>query len=253
MKLLIDIGNSRIKWATLDDNGLSNSQFIERKTTGLKTQFNKIWKPLKTVESIWVSNVAGDKIASQFSEWTEKTWQITPNFVRAEQKRFGVSNAYDKPETLGVDRWLGLVAVRQHLQKACCIIDCGTAITVDIVTANGQHQGGFILPGLGLMRSTLAAGTEALTENTDDVAFNLLATNTYSAIQAGTLYSISATLENLIRDLQQNFDHDIRFVLSGGDGKMIQELLPEDIEIDTDIVIKGLKLYAKQPPANMGS
>lgn len=103
------------------------------------------------------------------------------------------------------------------------------------------------------MRSTLAVGTDALTENTDDVAFNLLATNTYSAIQAGTLYSISATLENLIRDLQQNFDHDIRFVLSGGDAKMIQALLPDDIEIDTDIVIKGLKLYAKQPPANMGS
>lgn len=253
MKLLIDIGNSRIKWATLDDNGLSESQFIERKTTGLKTQFNKIWKPIKAIEAIWVSNVAGDKIASQLTEWAEKTWQITPNFVQAEQKRFGVSNAYDKPETLGVDRWLGLVAVRQHLQKACCIIDCGTAITVDIVTANGQHQGGFILPGLDLMRSTLAAGTDALTENTDEVAFNLLATNTYSAIQAGTLYSISATLENLIRDLQQNFDHDIRFVISGGDAEAIQALLPDEIEIDTNIVIKGLKLYAKQPPANMSN
>lgn len=253
MKLLIDIGNSRIKWATLDDNGLSDSQFFERKTTGLKTQFTKIWKPLKDVEAIWISNVAGDKIAGQFSEWAEKFWQITPHFVQAEQKRFGVNNAYDKPETLGVDRWLGLVAVRQHLQKACCIIDCGTAITVDIVTANGQHQGGFILPGLGLMRSTLAAGTDALTENTDDVAFNLLATNTYSAIQAGTLYSISATLENLIRDLQQNFEHNIRFVISGGDAAAIQALLPDDVEIDSDIVLKGLKLYAKQPPANTNS
>lgn len=253
MNLLIDIGNSRIKWATLDDNGLSESQFFDRKNTGLKTQFNKVWKPLKNIDAIWVSNVAGDKIATQFTEWSEKTWQLTPTFVRAEGKRFGVSNAYDKPETLGIDRWLGLVAVRQHLQKACCIIDCGTAITVDILTANGQHQGGFILPGLGLMRSTLAAGTDALTENTDDVAFNLLATNTYSAIQAGTLYSITATLENLIRDLQQNFDNNIRFVISGGDAAAIQPLLPDDVEVDTDIVLKGLKLYAKQPPASYQS
>ena len=82
MKLLIDIGNCRVKWATLDDNGLSDSQFFERKTTGLKTQFNKIWKPLKDVESVWVSNVAGDKIASQFSEWAKKTWQITTSVYR---------------------------------------------------------------------------------------------------------------------------------------------------------------------------
>ncbi|HET8807330.1 MAG TPA: type III pantothenate kinase [Methylophaga sp.] len=253
MKLLIDIGNCRVKWAILDDSGLSASQSFERKNTGLKVQFNKIWKSLKDVDAIWVSNVAGDKIASQFTEWAEKTWQITPNFVQSEAKRFGVSNAYDKPETLGIDRWLGLVAVRQHLQKACCIIDCGTAITVDILTANGQHQGGFILPGLGLMRTTLAAGTDALTEKTDDVAFNLLATNTYSAIQAGTLYSITATLENLIRDLQQNFDNNIRFVISGGDASEIEALLPDDVEIDADIVLKGLKLYAKQPPANSNS
>lgn len=249
MNLLIDIGNNRIKWATLDDNGLSESRFFERKTTGLKTQFNKVWKSLKNIDAIWVSNVAGDKIATQLSEWAEKTWQISPVFISAEAKRFGVVNAYDKPETLGVDRWLGLVAVRQHLQKACCIIDCGTAITVDILTDDGQHQGGFILPGLGLMRSTLAAGTDALTENTDDVAFNLLATNTYSAIQAGTLYSITATLENLIRDLQQNFDDQIRFVISGGDADAIQPLLPDSVEHDSDIVLKGLKLYARQPPA----
>lgn len=249
MNLLIDIGNSRIKWATLDDKGLSETQFFDRKPTGLKTQFNKIWKPLKSVETIWVSNVAGDKIATQLTEWIEKNWQLTPNFVHAEAKRFGVANAYDKPETLGVDRWLGLVAVRQHLKKACCIIDCGTAITVDIITADGQHQGGFILPGLGLMRSTLAAGTDALTETTDDVSFNMLATNTYSAIQAGTLYSITATLENLIRDIQQSFDDNIRFVISGGDADAVLSLLPDNVEHDSDIVLKGLKLYAKQPPA----
>ena len=253
MNLLIDIVNSRIKWATLDDKELSASAFLERKTTGLKTQLNKAWKPLKNIEAVWVSNVAGEKVALQLTEWCEKNWQITPNFISAEAKRFGVSNAYDKPETLGTDRWLGLVAVRQHLQKACCIIDCGTAITVDILTANGQHQGGFIMPGLGLMRSTLAAGTDALTENTDDVAFNLLATNTYSAIQAGTLYSISATLENLIRDLQQNFNNEIRFIISGGDAVAIQPLLPDDVELDSDIVLKGLKLYARQPPANSNS
>ena len=253
MNLLIDIGNSRIKWAILDDKELSASAFLERKTTGLKTQLNKAWKPLKNIEAVWVSNVAGEKVALQLTEWCEKNWQITPNFISAEAKRFGVSNAYDKSETLGTDRWLGLVAVRQHLQKACCIIDCGTAITVDILTANGQHQGGFIMPGLGLMRSTLAAGTDALTENTDDVAFNLLATNTYSAIQAGTLYSISATLENLIRDLQQNFNNEIRFIISGGDAAAIQPLLPDDVELDSDIVLKGLKLYARQPPANSNS
>jgi type III pantothenate kinase len=246
MKLLVDIGNSRVKWAIIDKDGLADSHHFQRSKTGIKASLNKVWKSLKDVEAVFVANVAGDKLGQQLSEWTEKQWQLTPTFIHSEPKRFGVSNAYEEPEKLGIDRWLSLIAARQHARQAQCVIDCGTAMTIDIVSKTGQHQGGMILPGLSLMRSSLAANTDALTEAPDEQEFKTLATNTFSAIQAGTLYSISATLERIINDLRQSFDNQIRFIITGGDAVQLLPLLPDDIHHYPDIVLKGLAFYARQ-------
>ncbi|MTI62635.1 type III pantothenate kinase [Methylophaga sp.] len=246
MKLLVDIGNSRVKWATLDKSGLNDSHSFQRAKTGIKASLNKAWKNLSDIEAVYVANVGGDKLAQQLTEWTQKTWQITPNFIISEKKRFGVTNAYDEPEKLGIDRWLSLIAARQHARQAQCVIDCGTAMTIDIVSKTGQHQGGMILPGLSLMRSSLAANTDALTEAPGEKEFNTLATNTFSAIQAGTLYSVSATLERIINDLKQTFNNQVRFSITGGDAEQLLPLLPDDINHYPDIVLKGLAFYVRQ-------
>jgi len=246
MKLLVDIGNSRVKWASIDKNGLSEGQSFQRGKTGIKAALNKAWKKLENVEGIYVANVGGDKLATQLSDWTEKQWQLSPVFIHTERKRFGVTNAYDEPAKLGVDRWLSLIAARQHARQAQCVIDCGTAMTIDIVTKTGQHQGGMILPGLSLMRSSLVANTHALTEESDEKEFKTLATNTYSAIQAGTLYSVTATLERIISDLEESFDNKIRFIITGGDAENLLPLLPDNINHYPEIVLKGLAFYARQ-------
>jgi type III pantothenate kinase len=260
MKLLVDIGNSRVKWATLDTDGLSPSQSFQRSKTGIKASLNKAWKSLNDIDAIYVANVGGDKLGQQLTEWAEKSWQITPKTILSEQKRFGVSNAYDEAEKLGIDRWLSLIAARQHARQAQCIIDCGTAMTIDIVTKTGQHQGGMILPGLSLMRSSLAANTDALTEEEGEQEFKTLAANTYSAIQAGTLYSVTATLERIISDLKLSFKNQIRFIITGGDAQHLIPLLPDELHHYPDIVLKGLAFYARQdekparqPEANVAS
>jgi type III pantothenate kinase len=246
MKLLVDIGNSRVKWATLDKTGLSDSQSFLRAKTGIKASLNKAWKHLSDIDAVYVANVGGDKLAQQLSEWVQKSWDLTPQFVTSEKKRFGVINAYDEPEKLGIDRWLSLIAARQHARQAQCVIDCGTAMTIDIVSKTGQHQGGMILPGLSLMRSSLAANTDALTEDLGEKEFNTLATNTFSAIHAGTLYSVSATLERIINDLKQSFNDQVRFIITGGDAEQLLPLLPDDINHYPDIVLRGLAFYVRQ-------
>lgn len=246
MKLLVDIGNSRVKWATMDKSGLSDSQSFQRSKTGIKAALNKAWKSLNDIEAVYVANVGGDKLGQQLAEWTEKNWQLSPVFVKSEQKHFGVTNAYEEADKLGIDRWLSLIAARQHARQAQCVIDCGTAMTIDIVSKSGQHQGGMILPGLSLMRSSLTANTDALTEEPDAKEFKTLATNTFSAIQAGTLYSVTATLERIINDLRQNFKNQVRFIITGGDAEQLLPLLPDDVNHYPDIVLKGLAFYARQ-------
>lgn len=246
MKLLIDIGNTRIKWACIGSTGLTESQNFTRSKTGVKSLLNKHWKDLKKISSIYVSNVAGDKIAQQLTEWTEKQWQLTPTFIHSEAKRFGVTNSYSEPELLGVDRWLAMISARQHARQASCIIDCGTAITIDIVTKLGEHQGGMILPGLTLMREALTNNANNLNEVAEDSNFKTLAINTQSAIQAGTLYTVTASLERVIDDLNQQFDDRIRFIITGGDAEILMPLLPTSIVYYPDIVLKGLAYYARQ-------
>jgi type III pantothenate kinase len=246
MKLLIDIGNTRVKFAFLESGRLADSQTFTRSKTGIKAGLNSHFKNVDGIEAIFVANVAGDKIATQLTEWAEKKWQITPTFVASEKKRFGVTNAYPKPEVLGVDRWLSLIAARQHARMATCIIDCGTAITVDIVTKYGLHQGGMILPGLSLMRESLITGTSDLTETLAESEFKTLAINTQSAIQTGTLYTVTATIDRLMSDLKDQFKNRIRFIITGGDAEVIRPILPANIAHYPDIVLKGLAYYARQ-------
>ncbi|HDY85776.1 hypothetical protein LCGC14_1208840 [marine sediment metagenome] len=252
MRILVDIGNSRVKWALMDRNSLAESQSFDRNKTGIKASLNKEWKTLSDIESVYIANVAGQKIADQVTEWIEKQWKITPKFIQAEKKHFGVTNAYDEPEKLGVDRWLSLISARQHARLAQCVIDCGTAITIDIVTKTGEHQGGMILPGINMMKNSLVNNTDALNHDVDNQEFTTLATNTFSAIQAGTLYTVTAALERIISDLRQSFDGRIRFIITGGDAETLIPLLANDVHYYPNIVLKGLAFYArldnKRPP-----
>jgi type III pantothenate kinase len=246
MKLLVDIGNSRIKWTTLDSGRFTESHSFDRKKTGIKTSFTNEWKDLTDIDSVYVSNVGGDKIAEQLTDWSEKKWQLLPKFITSEQKRFGVTNAYQQADKLGVDRWLALIAARQHARQATCIIDCGTAITIDVVTKYGAHQGGMILPGITLMRSALASNTSNLTDVVEESEFKTLAVNTHGAIQAGTLYMVTASLERIVDDLNEQFNNRIRFIITGGDAALVMPLLPSFIAHYPDIVLKGLGYYARQ-------
>lgn len=92
----------------------------------------------------------------------------------------------------------------------------------------------------------LTDNTDALGNVTQESEFNLLATNTHTAIQAGTLYMVTATLENLINDLQQNFTDEVRFLITGGDAEEIIPLMPQPLIHEPDLVLKGLAQYARQ-------
>jgi len=246
MKLLIDIGNTRVKWAILESGHLGESDNFIRSKTGIKASLNSHWKKLENISDVFVSNVAGETIAQQLEDWTKKHWEISPTFVKSESKKFGVTNAYDQPDQLGVDRWLALIAVRQHARQATCLIDCGTAITIDTVTKNGLHQGGLILPGLDMIRDALTKKVDISDTTTEISEFQTLATNTYSAIQAGTLYTITASLNQIINDLRIEYDNKIRFIITGGSAETILPLLPEKTAHYPDVVLKGLAYYARQ-------
>lgn len=250
MILLVDIGNSRIKWARLKGGKPVEVDAMMRGKTGIKRCLSKGWKSFEKVERVVVANVGGLKVAEQLEEWTQNYWQITPEFLLARSSGYGVRNAYTKSETLGIDRWLTLIAVRQHYRgensrRATYIVDCGSAITIDVLAADGNHLGGLIIPGLNTMPKLLADNTAGISDMAEEMGYSLLASTTHTAVNAGALYASVAFIDRVSADIASETKGDLKYVITGGDAPKIAPLLRNKYEHIPDLVLRGLARVAR--------
>ena len=240
MNLLIDSGNTRLKWAILQDGKLAPSHaLVNQQLT--RQQLIAAWQGL-TPKRLAIACVSATPLLELVRSVAVELWssiEIIP--IQSQAQAFGVHNAYRQPEKLGVDRWLALVAVHNIYQQAACIVDCGTAITVDLIDADGQHQGGLISPGLTLMKKSLAAGTEALLfDETDYIAGP--ADFTAAAIDSGTL----AAAVGLIEHVTAKQTTPTLLILTGGDAERIAAQLVSLPIVDIDLVLRGLAVVIDQ-------
>ena len=233
MNLLIDMGNSRLKWATGDSRQLRVGESVPNEQINLSTLL-KLWQAL-TPKCVMIASVTANQHQNTVLEVVQCLWtNIEIKQVRSQAQGFGVTNAYIQPEKLGVDRWLALIAARQRYQTPVCIVDCGTAITIDLLDANGCHLGGFISAGLTLMKKSLVSGTSALCS--DNSSYPLIpAKATEAAIYGGTLYAALG----LISQVSANYP-DYLLILTGGDAELIAAHLNSKAIINPRLVLHGL-------------
>ena len=237
MNLLVDIGNSRLKWAVMQDGGLvTGCALVNQQIT--RQELVETWKMQTPPECLAIACVSSTPLLELVLAVALELWPtIKIIHVKSEAHAFGVYNAYQQPEKLGVDRWLALVAVRNHYQPPACIVDCGTAITVDLIDADGNHLGGLISPGLTLMKKSLAEGTEALQFYETNYVFGP-ANFTKAAIYSGTLAAAVGLIEHVLTK-QSNA---VQLILTGGDAEIIATQLSIEPIIDTDLVLRGLAI-----------
>ena len=238
MNVLVDIGNTRIKWC-MDENGsIGTVHAIEHKKEFIG-QIEQNWLNQNTPELLAISSVANKEIYTQIVELAKKLWPEIKVVIAKTSASFGlVSNAYQQADRLGIDRWLGLIALHHYYPGNSCIISCGTAITVDYLNKKGQHLGGMISPGLQLMRKSLCKGASDL-PYIDQHYPVAPADSTESAIYAGTIFAATGLIEKSIN----KFEHCKKIVLTGGDAQVIAQHLAVKSIIETDFVLKGLSLY----------
>lgn len=244
MKLLLDIGNSSIKWAQADGMTLLSGGCVMHRGVDFEALARATWQPIDRPERVVVSNVAGTAIAASLAAWTERQWQQKPYFVCATGKAHGLINAYARPETLGVDRWAAMIGARQEYAGALCVVDCGSAITVDLVSGEGVHRGGLILPGIGMMRKALQDNTASLRVPDETNVVCLLASNTNDAIASGSLYAAAAAIERITGEMASVEEGPLQTLLTGGDAVRVLPLLKVSARHDPDLVLKGLAVLA---------
>ena len=156
------MGNTRLKWATINDEQLITGEPLLNTQLSQQTLMN-IWQSLTKPKQLVIACVTANQSLTLVMEVAVSLWSDI-NIVRvsSQAQGFGLTNAYLHPEKLGIDRWLVLIAARHFYAAPACVVDCGTAITVDLIDADGHHLGGLISAGLALMKKSLAHGTDAL-------------------------------------------------------------------------------------------
>ena len=251
--LLVDIGNTRIKWALASKPGdqetaIETQKYFPWQKENLPGQLSSHWSDLDRPEAVYVSNVAGDEIKVILSHWCQFQWNITPDFAIVEETCCGITNSYPEPEKLGVDRWLAMIAGWDLVRNDVCVIDCGSAVTFDLINSKGEHLGGMIAPGLALSGRALTDHTHALTTERRK-HFSLLADITEDAISSGCYHFFIGGIQHVIRKIQQQFATEIRCIITGGDAERVLENLKDDSDIklehEADLILRGLLISSE--------
>jgi len=257
--LLLDIGNSRIKWGFLREGvirGTGGAAHGECPPEDLIAVWGE--RPARLV----ASNVRGEEFAATLTACTLNAWNLRPEFITPSRQDFGVTNTYRDAEKLGADRWAALIAAHHLHPGAVCIVDCGTAITIDTLSAEGKHLGGLILPGLTTMRKALSSQTATLpmavasgilppatlvhpytSLEQQASALTPLAQDTRQGIMQGTLYAAVAAIERARADLSSRFAIQ-SWLITGGDAGQIMPLLSVTFKHEPDLVLQGLAIIA---------
>ena len=242
MKVLVDIGNTRIKWCTEKDSHLSKVHAISYKQIDIAEELQPQWSDLEEPAVLAISSVAAKQVSSQIIAIAKQNWpKIHLLIAKTSASTCSVTNAYQHPEKLGVDRWLGLIALHHFYPGNSCIVDCGTAITIDFIDKQGLHLGGVISPGIQLMRQSLLQGTAELSLTGQDESLEI-SNQTESAIYAGTLNAVAGLIEKVVKKNKLGG----AIVITGGDGSLLSKYIDCKGIVDPDFILKGLFLYCQQ-------
>jgi type III pantothenate kinase len=247
MTLLVDIGNTRFKWARARGAHLAEIGSARYRPDSIDQALDQAWSGLDAPHALVACSVARAEIAPAIARWAEGAWGVRARFVTSEARAHGVVNAYAEPEHLGADRWAALIGARRRGADATCVADCGTAATVDALNADGHHLGGLIVPGIRLMQEALVRNTGCIREASGIVA-PLLARSTHDAVTTGALYALVSLIERVVADVGAELGTTVHLLVTGGDAELVRGRLRCESAHAPHLVLEGLALIAEAQP-----
>ena len=242
--LTIDIGNTNIKWALWDRESMVRSGSFAYSKQHLRQAFDN-WQDLHPAGQAMVACVAGASVEAALIDWMQRRWSLTPVFLRSTAQSGDVINAYPDPAQYGVDRWAALLGARTLTRQPVCIIDAGTAITVDLIDVDGCHKGGLIMPGLQMMREALLRGAAGIDQASGNIV--AFANNTADAVSSGTLHMLRAAIVESCSSAADVLGANMRIIITGGTSELILSLpgIPE-MQSEPYLVLLGLRVAGEE-------
>jgi type III pantothenate kinase len=241
--LLVDAGNTRIKWATWDGARFTRRGHFFHKGIDPSLLGQKLWDDVEQPIGVVMASVAGRELEQALDAWITQAWHVSVEFAQSQSYAFGVHNAYPAPQQMGVDRWVAMLGANARQLTPCCIVDCGTAITIDALAGTGQHQGGVIFPGQHTMRLSLYGNTRQIppAEKGQGTVFG---TNTQDCVWGGTLYAAASSIDGICERMEAKLVGKVQRVLTGGDAERLLPYLQGYYRLEKDLLFYGLLVTA---------
>lgn len=236
--LLVDAGNSRIKWGVREGGvWLQRGVCATAASVGLATA----WQQYPITHAL-ISCVAAEAVRADLAQ-ALPDHLVEVRWLRAAHEAHALTSAYQPPDALGPDRYAALVAARHRGLGACLVVSAGTALTVDALTASGQFVGGCIAPGQDLMRDALFQGTAGVRGLGEVVAG--FPTNTADAVATGLALAAVGVVSAMRERLQRLTGSEVTVLLTGGARGQLRDRLPEPVLECDDLVLEGLVWMTK--------
>jgi len=247
--LLVDVGNTRIKWAPLDGGRLGRQRAAVFADWDVAEFARKVFGTGRGVDRVLVSNVAGARIARVLTLAAKHAGVPKPEFVSSRRTAAGVTTAYLEPWRLGVDRFVMAIAAHRLAKgRPICVVGLGTTLTVDLVDAKGCHLGGAIVPGPRLMVDSVLQGTDGIRKRAtggDTGKRSLFSRTTRAAIEEGALYSAAAMVDRAAEEAARLVGKRFLLVLTGGASPDVAPLVRSQHTVVQDLVLQGLAVLAE--------
>lgn len=264
--LLVDIGNTRIKWALWRNGRVGPVRAAAHAGWSRRDYERRIFGggPGK-LSRIIVASVAGARVDRLFAAAARKAAGTQPKFIATSRRAASVTTRYVDPWRLGVDRFVGAIAAH-HLvgARAACVVNAGTTVTIDLIDAKGVHRGGAILPGPPLMVQSLLESTAGIERRAREPtpehgrlrragqsragqsgrASDLFARSTKTAIRQGALHAVAAAVDRAVAEARKVLGVVPIVLLTGGGAAPLEPLIRSRHVGVADLVLRGVAAHA---------
>ena len=245
MNLLADIGNTRVKWACADNKTLFGHGAFAYTQDTLSELLRHNWRELARPEQVYFASVANAGVTERVYGFVRSAWKLEAQQAVTEKERAGLRNAYDDVAAMGVDRWLAMLSAWSRYKKPLCVIDSGTALTVDIILGDGQHAGGFILPGLSLTVAALAREAHGIHEHQERELQLEFGRSTAACINSGFAFALTGLVEYCFGKIREEQGVELLSIVTGGEAEQTLPLLPGHHVHEPHLVLQGLNIWGQ--------
>ena len=250
MLLVVDVGNTQTHFGAVRDGDIVEHWRLATERSATSDELGATLRSMLALRGLSFADVSSSVLSSTVPElapqWSEAAARYLGQqmlVVGAPGVRTGMQIRMDNPREVGADRLVNAMAAWHRFGGACIVVDFGTAITYDVVSAEGDYLGGIISPGIEISLEALAQRAAKLSQVEIGEPRALIGKNTTDAVRSGIVYGFAGQVDGIVARLRDELGDDVPVIATGGLAHHLVPAFTSSIDVADDLLtLEGLRL-----------